>query len=49
MAGTMVSGTCASRETKEEKVVGKEEEKEDIHHERPGGRQGWAGGAQLHS
>ena len=30
-------------------VVGKEEEKEDIHHERPGGRQGWAGGAQLHS
>ena len=36
-------------EEEEEEVVGKEEEKEDIHHERPGGRQGWAGGAQLHS
>ena len=33
-------------EEQEKEVLGEEE---DIHHERRGGRQGWAGGAQLHS
>ena len=47
--GKMEEEEKEEEEEEEEEEVGKEEEKEDIHHERPGGIQGWAGGAQLHS